>query len=75
MTIELSFGHPRGRAGVYSHQAFQPSGGAVSSKSPFGVYPYRFEIPQYIEDSFMFMNVAHDLDRADNEEMVVKGNH
>ena len=29
----------------------------------------------YIEDSFVSMNVAHDLDRADNDAIVVKGNH
>ena len=38
-------------------------------------YPYRFEIQWYIEDSFMSMNVAHDLDRVDNDAIVVKGNH
>lgn len=29
----------------------------------------------YIEDSFVSMNVDHDLDRADNEPTVPKGNH
>ena len=29
----------------------------------------------YIEDSFVFMNVAHDLDRVDNDASVVKGSH
>ena len=58
--------------GDHSHQVFQPSEGAGVSIS---AYPYRFEISWYIEDSFVPMNVAHDLDRADNDTIVVKGSH
>jgi len=39
------------------------------------MYPYLFEIPWYIGDSFVFMNVAHGLDRVDNDARAVKGNH
>ena len=28
---------------------------------------------RYIEDSFMAMNVAHDLDRADNDTIAARG--
>ena len=43
------------------------------SESPSGTYPYRFEKLRYIEDSFVVMNAAHDLDRVDSDAIVVKG--
>ena len=59
----------------YSHQAFQPSGGAAVSEQSFGTYPCRLEISWYIEDSFVSMNVAHDFDREENDAIVATGNH
>ena len=54
----------------YSHQTFQPSGGAAESSSPSEIHPHRFEMPRNTEDSFVAMNIAHDLDRVDNDAIV-----
>jgi len=75
MTEGLSLGLQQGCARVNSHQAFQPSGGGAPSKPPFGENPYRFEAFWYIEDSFVSINAAHDLDRTDSDAIAVNGRY